>query len=107
MHRYVQLKIIIYKVFNFYFLEARIKLVLEFISADLMEEIENRLKKRRHNGPYKRYILGLLNVYCKLSAVCSYELNEDGHFHCIFWPTCFLLPTPLDLSPEISIENGE
>lgn len=59
-----------------------------------MEKVDKHLRKPKNMGPYRRYILGLLNVYCKLSAVCSYETNEEGQLECIFWPTCFLLPSP-------------
>ena len=62
-----------------------------------MEKVDEHLRKPTNKGPYRRYILGLLNVYCKLSAVCSYEANED-QLECIFWPTCFLLPSPQNLS---------
>ena len=64
--------------------------------------------------PYNRVILGvwftkiylgLLNIYCQLSAVCSYESNKEGQLECIFWPTCFLLPSSQDLSHNATLNN--
>ena len=65
----------------------------------------SRVRKQKNWGPFRRYILGLLNVYCQLSAVCSYESNEEGQLECIIWPTCFLLPSPQDLSHNATLIN--
>ena len=79
-------------------LEIGIDNIIKFLVREIMAKVDYQLRKQKCRGPYRRYILGLLNVYCHLSAVCSYESNEEGQLECIFWPTCFLLSCPQDLS---------
>ena len=83
-------------------LEIGIDNIIKFLVAEIMAKVDYQIRKQKCRGSYRRYILGLLNVNCHLSPVCSYESKEEGQLECIFWPTCFLLPCPQDLSHNVN-----